>query len=243
MKAIILAAGVGRRLGVDHPKCLLEFAGRSLLQRHLDCLVEQSILEIHVVVGHLSDQIEQAIQQSGHADKVRTTFNPAFAEGSVISLASVADLIAGEEILLMDADVLYSEEMLSRLIDTEHANAFLLDRDFEAGDEPVKLCVNAGVLVEFRKQLAADLVYEFAGESVGFFHFSPAVTLRLAERVKHYVNTDQREEHYEEAIRDLMLETPEEFAFEDVTGIPWLEIDFPEDVTRAEETVLPKILT
>ncbi len=241
MKAIILAAGVGRRLGVDHPKCLLDFDGRSLLQRHLDILVDHGIDDITIGVGHLADQVENAISESGHAEKVQTVFNPDFAKGSVLSLWTMRSSIAGEDVILMDADVLYDERMISRLIETQQDSAFLLDRGFEEGDEPVKLCVRDGVVVEFRKQLASDLEFDFYGESVGFFRFGPAITERLAQRVEFYRNENLLEEHYEEAIRDLMLETPNAIGYEDVTGIPWVEIDFPEDIVRAKNDILPKI--
>ena len=46
----------------------------------------------------------------------------------------------------------------------------------------------------------------------------------------------------EEAIRDLLQATPHEFGFEDITDLPWLEIDFPEDIRRAEHEILPRLL-
>lgn len=242
MKAIILAAGVGRRLGVEHPKCLLDFEGRSLLQRHLDHLKALGVEEVIVGVGHLADQVIEAIKFYGHDDFTRTVYNERYEQGSVISLWTLRhELTYGGDVLLMDADVLYDVQMLQRLINTKHANTFLLDRDFEAGDEPVKLCVHDGLLVEFRKQLADDLKFDFYGESVGFFRFDAAMNKRLAERTEKYLAKELFEEHYEEAIRDLMLATPADFSFEDVSGIPWVEIDFPEDVTKAKQEILPKI--
>ena len=46
---------------------------------------------------------------------------------------------------------------------------------------------------------------------------------------------------YEEIIRDLLLAKPEQFSFEDITGLPWLEIDFPEDVVKAKDIILAKL--
>lgn len=242
MKAIILAAGVGRRLGIEHPKCLLEFNGRSLLKRHLDILKELGVEEVIVGVGHLADQVIEAIDQYGHSNFVRTIHNPRYEQGSVISLWTLREELAyGGDVLLMDADVLYDQKMIVRLLETDHENSFLLDRGFEEGDEPVKLCVRDGLLIEFRKQLAEDLEFDFYGESVGFFRFGSKMAKRLAERTEDYLAKELFEEHYEEALRDLMLESPEDFGFEDVTGIPWVEIDFPEDIVRAEQKILPLI--
>jgi choline kinase len=246
MKAIILAAGVGNRLGADgkkHPKCLLAFDGKTLLQRHIEHLQGVGIEEIVIGVGYQAELVSAHLREIEASATIRTVLNPDFTRGSVISLWCLrSELDCGADVLVMDADVLYHRDILRALVDTSVANCFLLDQSFEAGDEPVKLCVRDGLLVEFRKQLSPDLAYEYAGESVGFFRFNAPIAQRLARRTEHYQARDAlHDEHYEEAIRDLLLESPGDFGFEDITGTPWLEIDFPEDVLRAREQILPNI--
>ena len=141
----------------------------------------------------------------------------------------------------MDADVLYDHNIIGRLIDTDKKNIFLLDKEFEAGAEPVKLCVLDGQLVEFRKQIASSLAFDFQGESVGFFRFSPEISRMLASQAREMVEQGNADEPYEEAIRDVLLSIPEKFSYEDITGLPWLEIDFPEDVEKANNEILPKL--
>ncbi|MEH1767204.1 phosphocholine cytidylyltransferase family protein [Nostoc sp.] len=245
MKAIILAAGVGRRLGKDgqiQPKCLLKFNGKSLLERHLNYLRHYQINQVVITVGYQAQRIQDEIKALGAENWVSTVYNPDYTKGSVISLWTVRQhLAAGDEILLMDADVLCDRRIIERLVKTNIPNSFLLDRDFEPGDEPVKLCVKDNYLVEFRKQVALGLVYDLIGESVGFFRFGSAAAQRLANRTEKYVADGRHDEPYEEVIRDLLLETPEEFGYEDITGLPWLEIDFPQDIQRAQNEILPKI--
>ncbi|MEH1884037.1 phosphocholine cytidylyltransferase family protein [Nostoc sp.] len=245
MKAIILAAGVGRRLGKDgqiQPKCLLNFNGKSLLERHLNHLRHYQIDEVVIAVGYQAQRIQDEIKALGAEKWVSTVYNADYTKGSVISLWTVRQhLAAGDDILLMDADVLCDRRIIERLVKTDIPNSFLLDRDFEPGDEPVKLCVRDNYLVEFRKQVAPGLTYDFAGESVGFFRFGSAVAQRLATRTEQYVADGRDNEPYEEVIRDLLLETPETFGYEDITGLPWLEIDFPQDIERAKNEILPQI--
>lgn len=244
MRAIILAAGVGNRLGNTHngPKSLLRFGDRSLLARHLDALRRLGIVHVAVCVGHEAAQIRGEVETVGAGDFVSTVLNADYRQGSVVSLWTVRRYLeAGGEVLLMDADVLYDPALLSRLVETPKANCFLLDRDIEAGEEPVKLCVRGGRLVEFRKQVAPDLIYDLAGESVGFFRFSGDMGARLARRTEQFVETGRRQEPYEEVIRDLLLETPADFDYEDITGVPWIEIDFPQDVERARREILPRL--
>jgi len=117
----------------------------------------------------------------------------------------------------------------------------LIDRRFEAGDEPVKVCIRDGVPVELRKQLDSCLQYETIGEYVGFFRFNKEGACRLASLAAAYVARDQGHMPHEEAVRDLLLERRQVIEIADVTGAPWIEIDFPDDVTRAEQEILPRL--
>jgi choline kinase len=101
--------------------------------------------------------------------------------------------------------------------------------------------VRDGVPVELRKQVAAGLQYDTIGESVGFFRFDPAGARRLATLVAGYVDGGRANMPHEEAVRDLLLERSQIIDVADVTGLPWIEIDFPNDVSRAARTVLPKL--
>ena len=247
MKAIILAAGIGKRLG-DHaagrPKCLIEMGGVSLLRRHLNFLHDTTVSEVVIVTGYRQQDIVDELTSVRTQVNISTRFNDDFTRGSIVSLWHARDaLYSGAEIILMDADVLYDREVIQRLISTKLPNCFLLDRQFEAGDEPVKLCVRNGRLVEFRKQIDDGLEFDLQGESVGFFRFSPAMAARLADRAVEYLERQGHGEPYEEAIRDLLLADPDAFGYEDITGLPWIEIDFPEDVRRAELEILTNIKT
>jgi choline kinase len=148
----------------------------------------------------------------------------------------------GGDILLMDADVLYREDIMTALVSGQPPlSLVLMDRDFEAGDEPVKLCVHDGVVVELRKQVATGLAYDTIGESVGFFRLDESAARRLAALVAGYVESDRAHMPHEEALRDLFLERSHRFQVADVTGAPWIEIDFPVDVERATHEVLPQL--
>ena len=237
MKAIILAAGVGKRLGPaaeNKPKCLLKFGGRSLLQRHLYNLMSLSVSEIVIVYGYKKNLIDAEISQFDSEIPLTTIYNPDYTMGSVVSLwCAINFLKGGTDIILMDADVLYDPRILQGLIQSEHKNCFLLDREFEPGDEPVKLCIRNGEIVEFRKQIDQELEFDDQGESVGFFRFTPDIAGKLGDRTQYYIDNGRHEDPYEESIRDLLLSERHRFAFEDITGLPWIEIDFPEDMERA----------
>ncbi len=244
MKAIILAAGIGNRLGnraENKPKSLLEFNGKSLLQRHIEILLANNIRDIIIVTGYQSKLLMEHLRNAG--GNIRFVNNPRYTEGSIISLQCALNVITNEpEFILMDADVLYDPLILERLINTEIENCFLLDRNFIPGDEPVKLCINdQGNIVEFRKQLAESLNYDTIGESVGFFKFSNQTGKQIVNCIEEYLSNDDNDAPYEEVLRDLVLKFPEQFGYEDITELAWIEIDFPEDINRAETEILPRL--
>jgi choline kinase len=238
-RALILAAGVGRRLcektpeHLQKPKALLEFGGKSLLARHVEILRGAGITSITVIIGFAADSVRAALAELLDGPPVSVVVNPDFREGSVVSLAAGRDVLrTGDPVILMDADVLYDHRLMARLVDSALPNCLLLDRDIEPGDEPVKLCVKEGRIVDFDKR--PSLPYEWHGESVGFFRFSAATAAELADRTEEYVASGRRAKEHEEPIRDMIIASnPDRFGFEDISGLPWTEIDFPEDVVKA----------
>ncbi len=225
------------------PKCLLRFGGRSLLERHLQLLRGAGVEEVVLALGFSHQQVEAELDSLRWQPRPEIVLNPGFELGSVLTVHTVAAAMTrGGDVLLMDADVLYHERIMAALAAGHRpVNRVLMDREFEAGDEPVKLCMRDGVAIELRKQVARDLRYDTIGESVGFFRFDEAGARRLAGIVADYVNDGRAHLPHEEAIRDLLRESSQIFEVVDVTGTPWIEIDFPADVERAAREILPQL--
>jgi len=243
MQAIILAAGMGNRLGSsadNKPKSLMEFGAISLMQRHIKLLKQNGIQDITIVVGYQAEVIQSHLQTENNLHFI---LNPRFQEGSLISLAYAKDIMVRDEnMILMDADVLYHPDILKRLIKSTHENCLLIDKDFIPGDEPVKVCIDSnGHINEFRKKVDASLKFETQGESVGFFKFNRDIAQMMIDKIDDYLELDDSSIPYEDAIRDCLLEAPEKFSVEDITSLAWIEIDFPEDITRAQNEILPNI--
>jgi choline kinase len=247
MRAIILAAGRGLRLQQPEdrqlPKCLLPFGGMTLLERHLRMLNSAAVEEVVLALGFMHERVEAALDELGVTPRPQIVLNPSFDLGSVLTVHTAAEAMTrGGDVLLMDADVLYDERIMRALVRGRNpVNRVLIDREFEAGDEPVKLCVAGGVPIELRKKLPPDLAYDTIGESIGFFRFDHVAACRLAALVAGYVEGDRAHMPHEEAVRDLLLERSQIFDVADVTGAPWIEIDFSADVARAAREVLPRL--
>lgn len=245
MKVLLLAAGVGRRLGdsvLPAPKALLRFGEKTLLQRHIDILRSFAITDITIIIGHLGGTIHSEIARLGLTEQIRTIENPRYREGSVVSLWSGRDVLtSGEPVVLMDADVLYDVRLMARLLTGDPANCFLLDRAIAPGEEPVKLCIRDGRIVDFHKRPQVE--HDWHGESVGFFRLTPSIAAELAARTAAYVAEGRAQFEYEEPLRDMVLAaSPDTFGYAEVSGLPWTEIDFAEDVRRAQTAIFPRLL-
>jgi choline kinase len=246
MKAIIYAAGTGRRLEGRFgpiPKLLIAFGGRSLLDWHLQRLREVGCDEVVVVTGYRREALEARLAELGkmHGMRTRALCNPDYMEGSVLSFAtSIPELESHREpLLLMDGDVLYPAVMLDRLWRSAHPTVLLVDREYStADDDPVLVPMNGGKPFEFRKKWTGKA--EAVGESIGFFKVDPQEFPQLIAETRARLVGPGRKDSYDDVLRVLVCAG--RFAAEDVTGLPWTEVDFPGDADRAENEVLPAIL-
>ena len=212
------------------------------MARHLDLLYRFGIRAVDLVVGYQASMIIDHVGTLDSRPDVAYHFNPRYELGSVLSLwAAEETLLAGGEVLVMDADVLYHPVILQRLVESPIENCFLLDRDFEPGDEPVKIALHDGRIVDFRKKLPEDLEYDGVGESVGFFKFGARAAECINGECARFEAEGLADAPHEEALRNALLTCPLAFGFEDVSGLPWIEIDFPEDVVQARGNILPAI--
>jgi choline kinase len=237
--AIILAAGVGKRLlGLSNgrPKCLIEVGGRSLIIRLLEALAAAGVEEAVIVAGFGEAALRDAVGDGPGGIRVRWASNPRFREGAIVSLWAARAALDGP-VVVMDADVLCAPAMIARLVRSPHRNCFLLDGSVEPTGEEQMLLVAGGRVRDIVRGGAPG--WELAGESVGFLKLSAGAARVLRELLEIRVAAGQTGIEHEEVYPELLARV--EVGFERVDGMPWIEVDFPADVERAEREVLPRI--
>ncbi|HZP43767.1 MAG TPA: phosphocholine cytidylyltransferase family protein [Candidatus Binatia bacterium] len=239
MTAILLAAGVGKRLlaaSGGRPKCLVPIGGQPLLVRLLESLAAVGVGEAAVVTGFGADAVRAAIGAGPAGLGLRWLFNPRFHEGAILSLWTARELLDGPA-LVMDADVLCGTAMLARLVGSAHPNCFLLDASVTPTGEEQMLLVRDGVVRNIVRGGAPG--YELAGESVGFLKLDAGAARLLRALLERRVAAGETGIEHEDVYPELMAAV--RIGYERVDGMPWTEIDFPEDVARAERDVLPRL--
>ena len=241
MKAVILAAGVARRLAplTDHThKCLLPVGGRSLLDRMLGRLAASGVDEAVLVVGHCQDQVRRAADTARGTMRVGYVENPDYQKGSILSLWRARDTMLRDDTLIMDADVLFPGRFLRGLIDARAPSALLLDRGFKDTGEEVKLYAVGERVVALGKKFVPE-AWDVVGEGVGFFKCSAAHAREYVRLLEESIQETGGTNEYEDPLHRLLARVP--VGWVDVTGLPWTEVDFAEDLRRAETQVLPEI--
>ena len=240
MKAIVLAAGIGKRfkeITDQRPKCLIEIQGKTLLERTLSALGAAGVKEAVVVIGYRGEMIEQQIGPTCAGVRVRYVFNARYDKGAILSLWS-ARAEFDDDLLIMDADVLFPVALIARLVRSPHANCFLLDASAVNTGEEQMLLTRGGRVLDIVRGGGGD--FELIGESVGFLKVSrddaPLLRAILDDLVAQGRDTIEHEEAFPLFLAQRAV------GFEQVEDLPWTEIDFPADLERAEREVLPRIV-
>jgi choline kinase len=239
MRVILLVAGAGWRLKPyteATPKCLLDMGGKSLLLRNLETFSALGIREAVLVAGFLKEKV-MAEAARGPADvRVRIVQNDQFTRGNILSLWHARHEF-DDEILILDGDVLYPQELLARLLASPDPNAIVVDEQFQETGEEQKVVCEDGWVVEVTKKISGDP--RVRGEAVGFLRLSAEAAEVLRGILEEFIETGKDSLEYEEALRELAAEVP--IGVVEVGDLPWIEIDFEADLARARQHILPQV--
>jgi len=238
MRGLILAAGKGSRLNGtagDAPKCLVTLGGVSLVERQIRVLRAAGIDDITIVVGCQADRVRRVC---GHG--VTYIENTRYAQTNSLYSLWLARPLLYEEFVVLNCDVLFHPALLTDLLRSRHENALLLGyREASQppyGEEEMKVMVRGGRVVDMSKEMDPA---EADGENLGIVKFGARGAVALVDIMDRLVGAGR--------LRDWAPRAFAEFAREHALyavgtrGLPWIEIDFPEDYRRAGDEILPAI--
>lgn len=234
MKAIVLAAGQGRRLlpwTHDLPKCLLPFHGRPLIAWQLDALSKAGVDEVVVVTGFAAPAVDQALAELVPPGlSVRTVYNPFFAVAeNIASCWMIREELLVGEVAVLNGDVLFEPAVLQRVrAQALRPLTVTIDRknDYDADDMKVQTAGDR--LLRIGKTLS-----EADGESIGLLllrGLGGHLFIRAVESILRQPGGVSRwylSAVDELAIRGVVGAVP-------IVGLSWTEVDYPADLARAE---------
>jgi choline kinase len=236
MKAIILSAGQGSRLGAltaAQPKCLIEFAGRTLLDRQLDTLEANGVEEAVVVTGFRDDLVQAALARRNGGPAVTTIYNPFYKVADNLGSLFMARASLSGDCLVWNGDTLVSDRLMGRVLANHQPGICVtIDRKDSYDSDDMKVVEEAGRLRAIGKRLGEGV----NAESIGLLAFRSGGAERFREAIERDIRAPEGTTiWYLRVIHHLAAEQ-EVWTF-DIYGEEWGEVDFPPDVTRAEELV------
>ena len=238
MKALILAAGTASRLRplTEHtPKCLLKIGDRSLLQRSIDALRSNGIERFCIVTGYLHEMIEQFVTEHYPTLDVVFIHNPIFAStNNIYSLWLARSVAEGEDVLLLDSDLLYDPAIVGRVLSAPSPNILTLIRH-ELGEEEMKVVVDArGDILEVNKTCnPADAI----GESLGIEKMGREYTKALYAELECMMNTEHLENKYYEMAFERLIAQGNRFRVLDASDHFSCELDTVADFENAKQLI------
>lgn len=232
MQALILAAGAGVRLAdpLGRPKCLREVGDVPLLHHQLAALAAVDVLDVLVVVGYQQARIKDSV-----GSWARFVTNDRYAETNSMYSFLLGQRALDDDLVVMNSDVFCDPRILQVLL-AAAGDALLYDSSSGDEDEQMKVHVRDGFLAEMSKTLPPDRV---GGENVGILWLSRHTARTVAAAAAALIAAGRERAWLAEAINVAAASHP--IACVDIDGWPWVEIDFPEDLARAREEVLPRV--
>jgi choline kinase len=233
MKAIILSAGQGSRLGHmvdDRPKCLIDFNGRTLLDRQLDTLEANGVHEAVVVTGFHDELVQQAIARRCGGPKVRTVFNPFYKVADNTGSLYMARVELSGDCLVWNGDTLVSKALMAKVVgNARNGICVTIDRKAEGyDDDDMKVVEDGGRLKAIGKRISQGV----NAESIGLLAFRAGGAEQFREAIEAAMRTPEGTTIWYLRVINRIAQSGDVWTL-DISGEEWGEVDFPPDVDNA----------
>jgi L-glutamine-phosphate cytidylyltransferase len=231
-RAIILSAGQGSRLGpitADQPKCLIPFAGKTLLDWQIDALAEAGVGEVVVVTGFRTEKVEAQVALRSDV-RVRTLFNPFYHVADNLGTCWMARGEMTEDFIILNGDTIVSGAIVRRLLDgaTMPITVTIDEKDAYDSDD-MKVQRDGDRLVHIGKTLTPE---QTDAESIGMLAFRGMGPALFSAQIDRMMRTEAGTKNWYLKAIDALAETGK-VGTVSIRGLDWQEVDFPADLEAA----------
>lgn len=240
MQAIILAAGMGKRLGKltqNNTKCMVEVGGVRLIERALYILDKKNLSRIVMVVGYQCENLMQFVDGLGIDTPVEYIINEVYDRtNNIYSLSMAKDWLVKEDTLLLESDLIFEEALIDLLLEDSRETLALVDK-FENWMDGTCLVVDEddqivdfipGKLLEYSQKeryYKTVNIYKLSAD------FSRNVYVPFLEA---YARVMGNNEYYETVIKLILMLDKNTMRAKRLEGQRWYEIDDIQDLDIAE---------
>lgn len=229
-KAVILAAGMGTRMastGQSIPKSLMVVGTQTILDWQLSALQERGVSQIAVVTGYLADQVSQAA-----GSRATCVQNPRYREtNNIYSLWCARHWVDGDPFVVLHADLVFHPTVLARLLEAREDSAVAVDS--RLNDETMRVAAADGRLTDIRKGIPQPPA---VGVLIGMAKFGRLGCRALFEALEKEIIEGRLDRYFTEGVVAMARQgMPVGIVW--VDGLPWIEVDIPQELVQAQEVI------
>ncbi len=240
MQAIILAAGMGKRLGEytrNNTKCMVPVNGIPLIDRMLDQLCHLNLNRIVIVVGYEGRKLMDHVGTEHKGLRIEYVENPIYDRtNNIYSLALAKERLQEDDTLLLESDLIFEDRLLSLLLENPSPNLALVAK-YEAWMDGTMVCIDKDCrIVNFVTKAAFN--YSHVGQyykTVNIYKFSQSFSRdKYVPFLEAYTKVVGNNEYYENVLRIITFLNSEDLKALPISREKWYEIDDKQDLDIAE---------
>lgn len=241
MQAIILAAGMGKRLGEytkDNTKCMLPINGERLIDRTLTILCHLHIKKVYIVIGYKGENLRNYIGKR-YSDNLDIEFidNPIYDKtNNIYSLSLAEDKMVEDDTILFESDLIYEEDIVRKLVENPNPNLALVAKwEYWMDGTVVRIDKDNNILSFVSKDMFDYHRTEEYYKTINIYKFSKEFAKnKYIPFLQAYSKAWGNNEYYEEVLKVLTFLNRTELKALPIAGEKWYEIDDVQDLDIAE---------
>jgi len=235
MHCVILAAGTASRLRPltdSTPKCLLQIGDRTILERTIRAVFHAGIIHFTLVLGFQDWKIKNFLKRNFPSLDFTFVINNQYeTTNNAFSLLLAREEIEGHELLLLDSDIVFDDEIIPLLINSPSESCLAVRTDGPFGEEEIKVELNKkGDLRRIGKMIEPASAH---GESIGIEKFSRGDTTALFRTLEKRIHDEKRIDEFYEASFQEMIDNGARIHAVEVGFRRCIEVDTAEDLDKA----------
>ena len=240
MQAIILAAGMGKRLGEytkNNTKCMVPVNGTTLIDRVLRQLSNLQLNRVVIVVGYEGKKLMDYLGTEYNGLKIEFITNPVYDKtNNIYSLALAKDKLQEDDTLLIESDLIFDDNMLRLLVDNPYPNLALVAKYESWMDGTMVRIDNDNNIVNFVPKAAFSYVEtDSYYKTVNIYKFSKEFSqTKYVPFLEAYTKAVGNNEYYENVLRIISFLNSHDLKALPITKEKWYEIDDKQDLDIAE---------
>lgn len=245
MQAIILAAGMGKRLKEltsDNTKCMVKVNGVTLIERMLRQIERQKVSRIVIVIGYEGQKLKDYIETLNIDTPIKFIDNPIYDKtNNIYSLALASNELCEEDTLLFESDLIFEDAVLDELVNDGRDTLALVDKYESWMDGTCVKLADDDTIEAFvpGKKILFEEIPEYY-KTVNIYKFSCEFSQKYyVPFLKAYEKALGENEYYEQVLRVITMLDEPVIRAKRLTGQKWYEIDDIQDLDIAESIFTP----